>query len=260
MGTDSKAETLFDLTGRTALVTGASSGLGARFATTLAANGARVVLAARRTDRLLDLKESIEKAGGEAAVVALDVADRAQIAPAFDEAERHFGTVTILVNNAGIAVTGRVLELDPDDWRRLMAVNLDGVWFTGQEAARRMVKANVGGSIINIASILGSRVSRGLAAYAASKGAVVQVTRAMALELARHDIRVNAIAPGYVLTEMNQEFFESDAGAEFIKRIPQRRIADPGEFDGVLLLLASNASSFMTGSIVTVDGGQTLED
>lgn len=250
---------LFDLTGEVALVTGASSGLGERFAQVLAANGAKVVLAARRIDRLEALVEKIRTAGGQAIAVELDVADQPAIAPAFDAAEVTFGTVTILVNNAGIDGQSPPLDMTPEQWRKVMSVNVDGVWFCAQEAARRLVAAGKPGSIINIASVLSFRAARTLSAYATSKGAVRQMTHNLALELARYNIRVNAIAPGYILTEINRDFFETPGGQAMIKRIPQRRIAEPSELDGTLLLLASSkASGYMTGSTVVVDGGHML--
>ena len=256
-----KAGELFDLSGEVALVTGASSGLGWRFAQVLAAHGAKVVLAARRTERLEELKSEIEAGGGEAAVVELDVAKPGQVAKAFDAAEQAFGTVTILFNNAGMAIQKPVLDMDHEDWRKVLDVNLDGVWATAHECARRMAEAGSGGSIINTASILGLRTAKTLSAYAVSKAAVIQLTKALALELARYQIRVNAIAPGYVLTEINKEFFENNPqeAEAMIRTIPQRRIAEPSELDGVALLLASKASGFMTGEVLTIDGGQTLE-
>lgn len=254
-----KPAELFDLTGEVALVTGASSGLGERFAQVLAANGAKVVLAARRVDRLEALVGKIRAEGGEAVAVELDVADQAAIAPAFDAAEAAFGAVTILVNNAGIDGSSPPLDMTPGQWRKVMAVNVDGVWFCAQEAARRLVAAGKPGTIINIASVLSFRAARTLSAYATSKGAVRQMTHNLALELARYNIRVNAIAPGYILTEINRDLFASPAGEKMIKRIPQRRIADPSELDGTLLLLASSrASGYMTGSTVVVDGGHML--
>ncbi len=254
-----KPAELFDLTGEVALITGASSGLGERFAQVLAANGAKVVLAARRVDRLEALVSKIREHGGEAIAVELDVADQAAIAPAFDAAEAAFGTVTILVNNAGIDGSSAPLDMTPEQWRKVMAVNVDGVWFCAQEAARRLVAAGKPGTIINIASVLSFRAARTLSAYATSKGAVRQMTHNLALELARHNIRVNAIAPGYILTEINRDLFASPAGEKLIRRIPQRRIADASELDGTLLLLASSrASGYMTGSTVVVDGGHML--
>jgi len=234
------ASEIFDLSGEVALVTGASSGLGRQFARILAGHGANVVAAARRSDRLESLCEEIRADGGEAIAVALDVGERAQIAPAFDAAEAEFGTVTILMNNAGVALQKRALEMS-------------------DEAAKRMAAADSGGAIINTASILGLRVAKTLSAYAVSKAAVIQLTKALAIELAKHRIRVNAIAPGYVLTEMNEDFFASPQADAFIREIPQRRIADADELDGVVLLLVSNAGSFITGEVVTVDGGHSLE-
>lgn len=254
-----QASELFDLSGEVALVTGASSGLGERFAEVLAAHGARVVVAARRADRLDTLADRIAAAGGKAHAIELDVANQGAIAGAFDAAETVFGTVTILVNNAGVAGNKAVFDVTPDDWRKVMSVNLDGVWFVAQEAARRMKDAGREGNIINIASVLSFRAARTVAAYAASKGAVLQLTRNLALEFARYNIRVNSIAPGYILTEINKQYFESDDSAPMIKRIPQRRIGDVSDLDGTLLLLASNkASGYMTGTTVVVDGGHLL--
>ena len=253
-----QADSLFELSGQVALVTGASSGLGRRFAQVLAAHGAKVVLAARSTDKLEALKNEIEAGGGRALAVGLDVSDAAQVAAAFDAAEAAFGTVTVLVNNAGIASQTPFLDITQEEWHRVRDVNYEGVWAMAQEGARRMAHAGTGGSVINVASILGLRVAKTLSSYAVTKAAVIQLTKAMALELARYDIRVNAIAPGYVLTEMNREFFESSEAEPWINEIPQRRIADPGELDGVILLLASGASSFMTGSVIVIDGGHSL--
>ena len=254
-----KTETLFDLTGEVALVTGASSGLGERFAEVLAAHGASVVVAARRADRLEVLCRRIVADGGKAQAVEMDVSDQAMISGAFDNAEAAFGTITIVVNNAGVAGNKPVFDVTPEDWRNVMSVNLDGVWFVAQEAARRMKAADCQGNIINIASVLSFRAARTVAAYAASKGAVLQLTRNLALEFARYNIRVNAIAPGYILTEINKAYFDSPDSAPMIKRIPQRRIGDPSDLDGSLLLLASNkASGYMTGSTIVVDGGHLL--
>lgn len=251
------ASKLFDLSGEVALVTGASSGLGWRFAEVLAAHGAHVVLAARRVDRLEALKARILERGGKAEAVALDIAERDRIAPAFEAAERAFGTVTLLINNAGVSGGKRALDMSDEDWRSVLRINLDGVWFAAQEAARRMVAADRPGAIVNIASLLSFRVSPTLSAYAVAKAGVRQLTAALAVELARHRIRVNAIASGYILTEINQEFFAGPKGEALIKTIPQRRIGEPGDLDGTLLLLASSrAAGFMTGSTIVVDGGQ----
>jgi 3-oxoacyl-[acyl-carrier protein] reductase len=246
------ARDLFDLTGEVAFVTGASSGLGSRFAEVLAAHGAKVVLAARRVDRLKELQAKI----GKAQVVPLDVTDRSSMAPAFDAAEKAFGPVTILVNNAGVASEGKFIDTTPEQWERVRQTNVDALWHLSQEFARRAIAAKTEGTIINIASILGFRVTPGEAAYCVSKAAVVQMTNALALELARHKIRVNAIAPGYIVTEMTEAYLDSPASADTRKRIPQRRAGDPSDLDGTLLLLASKkASGFMTGSTIAVDGG-----
>lgn len=253
-----KAEELFDLAGKVAMVTGASTGLGRRFAQVLAAHGAKVVIAARSADKLAELKAEIEADGGEVEAVALDVSDPAQIPAAFDAAEKAFGTVDIVVNNAGMAQNKLLLETTDEDWHSIRDVNYEGVWLVAREAAQRLAKAGCGGSIINTASILGLGVSKGLGSYAVTKAAVIQLTKALALELARFNIRVNALAPGYVLTEINRAFFSSPEAGPFIKAIPQRRIADVSELDGTLLLLASDASSFMTGSVIVIDGGHSL--
>lgn len=248
----------FSLRGKVAFVTGASSGLGAHFATVLADAGASVVLAARRTDRLSALARAIDARGGRAHAVALDVEDAAAVAAAFDGAERAFGPVTILVNNAGVPSGSRFLETDEASWRAVLSVNLDGVFRVGQAAARRMVAHKTGGSIINIASILAFIQLKTLAPYAASKAAVVSLTKSMALELARDRVRVNAIAPGYFATEINDAFWKTEAGLRLIQRIPFQRLGRLEELDGSLLLLASDAGAFMTGSVITVDGGHTL--
>lgn len=246
------AQDLFDLTGEVALVTGASSGLGARFAEVLAAHGAKVVLAARRVDKLKTLQEKI----GNAQVVPLDVTDHTSIAPAFDAAEKAFGAVTILVNNAGVAGDEKFIDTAPQEWERVRQTNVDAVWHMSQEFAKRVIAAKTEGTIINVASILGFRVTPGAAAYCVSKAAVVQMTHALALELARYKVRVNAIAPGYIVTEMTEAYLNSPASAETKKRIPQQRAGDPSDLDGALLLLASKkASGFMTGSTIAVDGG-----
>ena len=253
-----KADDRFCLDGRCALVTGASGGLGRHFALTLAGAGAKVVAAARRMDRLEEVAADIEAAGGRAAAVALDVTDGASVRAAFTAAEKALGPVTVLVNNAGVVVTKPVLEHHEADWDRVLDTNLKGAGLVAQEAARRMVRAGEGGSIINIASILGQRVAGGVAAYAASKAGLIQITRSLALELAQHCIRVNALAPGYVETKLNRDFFASEAGQRMIKHIPQRRLGRMSDLDGPLLLLASDASRYMTGTVITVDGGHMV--
>jgi len=246
------------LKGHTALVTGANGGLGAHFARTLASAGAAVAIAARRVDSLRQVQDDIVSAGGRASAVALDVTDAAAVARAFDEASAALGPVTVVVNNAGIAITKPILDHTEDDWNQVIEVNLNGAWRVAQAAARHMVKNAKGGSIVNIASILGLRVSAQVPSYAASKAALIQLTKAMALELARHKIRVNALAPGYVETGINREFFASEPGQALVKRVPQRRIGQPGELDGALLLLASDAGSYMTGAVIAVDGGHVV--
>jgi 3-oxoacyl-[acyl-carrier protein] reductase len=253
-----KAAEMFSLNGRVALVTGASSGLGVQFAKALADNGAAVVLVARRAKRLDALKEEIEKRGGRAAVVEADVTDRAAMVRAFDAAEKSFGTVTILVNNAGIAHGGRAVDMPAEEWRKVLSTNLDAVFFWAQEAARRMLAAKKHGAIVNIASVLGLAVAKGAVAYATAKAGVVQVTKALAVELAFKGVRVNAIAPGWFVTEMNDDYLSGEAGAAIKREIPMRRFGNPGDLDGALLLLASDAGSYMTGATIVVDGGQVV--
>jgi 3-oxoacyl-[acyl-carrier protein] reductase len=247
----------FDLTGRIALVTGASQGLGRRFATVLAEHGAAVALAARQVDKLEGLRGALEGMGARAATVGLDVTDDASIARAVAATEDALGPIDVLVNNAGIAITRSVLDQSRDDWDRVVDTNLKGAFFTAQAVARRMA-ARGGGSIVNIASVLSFATVGHLAPYAASKAGLWQITRAMALELARDGVRVNALAPGYVATEINREFLASEAGRRMLRRIPQRRFGDPADLDGALLLLASDASRYMSGSVIVVDGGMLL--
>lgn len=249
---------LFDLTGRTALVTGASGGLGRHFATTLAGAGATVAVAARRQDKVAAVADEIVAAGGKALAVALDVVSRESVAAAFEEVEQKAGTVTVVVNNAGIAGRGPALDMPEDVYDKVMETNLKGVWNVAQESARRMVDAGEAGSIVNIASILGVRIAKGLLPYAVSKAAVVQMTKVLALEWAPHKIRVNAIAPGYVVTDINRDFLKSPAGQAIIDRIPQQRTGDMRDLEGPLLLLASDAGAYMTGAIVPVDGGHLV--
>jgi 3-oxoacyl-[acyl-carrier protein] reductase len=253
-----KAADIFNLAGRVALVTGASSGLGARFADVLAANGAAVALVARRVERLEDARARIQKAGGHAVAIEADVTDRAAVVRAFDAAEKAFGTVTILVNNAGVAHTTRAVEITADEYRRVVGTNLDAVFAVAQEAARRMLAANKPGAIVNIASVLGFGVSKGTAAYAIAKAGVVQMTKALALELTFKGIRVNAIAPGWFVTEINHDFLMSEEGRKMTRDIPAGRFGKDGDLDGALLLLASDAGSFISGATIVADGGQMV--
>jgi 3-oxoacyl-[acyl-carrier protein] reductase len=254
-----KAADMFSLKGRVALVTGASSGLGVQFARALADNGAAVALVARRADRLGTLKGEIEGKGGRAIAIEADVTDRAAMTRAFDAAEKAFGTVTILVNNAGIAHGGRAVEMPPEEWRKILSTNLDAVFFWAQEAARRLLAVKKQGAIVNIASVLGLAVSKGAVAYAAAKAGVVQVTKALAVELAFKGVRVNAIAPGWFVTEMNDEYLSGEEGAAIKREIPMGRFGNPGDLDGALLLLVSDAGSYITGATIVVDGGQVIQ-
>jgi NAD(P)-dependent dehydrogenase (short-subunit alcohol dehydrogenase family) len=247
--------TIFDLGGKVALVTGASGGLGLHFARTLSGAGAKVALAARRREQLEANVASIASAGGEAMAVAMDVTDPQSVERAVAEIAESLGPATIVVNNSGIAVPGTALDVDPDGWDRVMDTNVKGAWLVARAAAKLMIEAKLEGSIVNIASILGFRVAGQVAPYATSKAGLLHLTRALAFEWARHRIRVNAIAPGYIETDINRAFFASDAGKALLARIPQRRLGRPENLDGALLLLASDASAYMTGSAVVVDGG-----
>ena len=249
---------IFDVRKETVLITGASQGLGKQFARVLASHGAAVVLAARQIGKLQQLEAEIIAAGGRAAAVAMDVSDLASIAPAIDAAEAKLGAITVLINNAGIAVEKLALEHSAADWDAVLDVNLKGGYFAATEMARRMAQRGQGGNIINIASVLGLGVMKGLSSYAISKAAMIQATKALALEFATHNIRVNALAPGYIDTEINHDLWATPAGDKLTKRIPQRRVGSETDLDGAILLLASNASRYMTGSVITVDGGFTL--
>lgn len=248
----------FRLDGKTALVTGASSGLGAHFAELLARQGARVVLTARRSDRLAEGVEKIRAAGGEAIAVAMDVTDPASVVAAFDQAGEVYGAPDILINNAGAASEPtKFLETDEPHWNGLIETNLNGAWRVAGEAARRMAAADRHGSIVNIASIYGLRTGALKVAYNVSKAGVVQLTRSMAVELVRKNIRVNSLCPGWFRTAMNEDYFDTDGGKRYIKTIPMGRLGRIEELDGPLLLLASDAGGYMTGAEIVVDGGIT---
>ena len=249
----------FDLTGKVALVTGASQGLGERFARVLADRGAKVALAARQVEKLESLERDIERSGGMARAGRLDVTDSASIESCLDQVRSELGPLDILVNNAGVAVAKPALDQTEADWDKVVDTNLKGAFFMAQAAARRMVDRGQGGAIVDIASVLALEVIGHLAPYAASKGGIWQVTRTMALELARHDIRVNALAPGYIETEINRDFLQSSAGQQMVRKIPQQRFGRPEDLDGALLLLASDAGRYITGSIIVVDGGFRLK-
>lgn len=245
----------FDLSQEVALITGASGDLGRHFAETLAGAGAAVVLMARRGDVVADVAEHLRTRGYRAVAVAGDITLASGLNAAFAAAENDLGPITLLVNNAAVSLTTPSLDLADSDWDAVIDTNLKGAWFASREAAQRWVAGKRPGNIINIASILGQRVASQTLPYAISKAGLIQMTKALALEWARHNIRVNALAPGYIRTALNEEFFATEAGAALVKRIPQRRLGTPQDLDGPLLLLASEASAYMTGAVLTVDGG-----
>ena len=249
---------LFDVSREVILITGASQGLGRQFARVLSAHGAAVALAARQTGKLKALEDEIKAKGGRAVAVEMDVTSAASIAKGLDAAESALGPITVLINNAGIAVEKLAVEKSEADWDAVIGANLKGAYFAATEVARRMIARKGGGNIINIASVLGFSVVKFIAPYAISKAGVVQATKALALELAASDIRVNALAPGYIDTDINHDVWETPAGEKLIKRIPQRRVGRESDLDGAIMLLASPASRYMTGSVVTVDGGFLL--
>ncbi len=253
----SRVGKLFDLSGKAALVTGASSGLGRHAALLLAAAGAKVALGARRLEPLVELEKQIEAKDGRAIPLRLDVTDQASIADFVSAAETELGAISVLVNNAGVADTKPAFDVTEEDWDRVVDTNLKGAWMVAQEVGRHMAHLGHGGSIINIASVLGLAGSQQIPAYCASKGGLVNLTRALAAEWARHGIRVNALAPGYIETDINSAFLASPAGEKLLKCIPLRRFGQPADLDGALLLLASDAGRYISGSVLTVDGAQS---
>jgi len=246
------------LSGRVALVTGASSGLGRHFAQRLAQHGATVVIAARRVDALAALADELAAQGATAHAVALDVREPASVERAVADSVARAGRIDVLINNAGVALTKPALLTTDADWRSVIDTNLDGAFRVARAVAQAMADARRGGSIVNIASILALRVAKQLPAYVAAKAGLLKLTEALALEWAPQAIRVNALAPGYIETEINRDFLHSEAGAAIARRIPQRRFGQPSDLDGALLLLAGPAGEYITGTTLTVDGGHTL--
>ncbi len=246
-----------DLSGKTVLVTGASRGLGRHYALTLARAGAKVALAARRQEALTELAREIEAFDGRAVPLELDVTAPDSVCACVERACTELGPISALINNAGIAVERSLLDDTEAEWQQVMDTNLNGVWRVAREVAKQMINMGHGGSIVNISSILGLTATKGVGSYCASKAAVINLTKAMAMEWASHDIRVNAIAPGYFETDLNRDFLHSEIGAKLLKRVPQQRFGEFQDLDGPLLLLVSDCSRYMTGSVITVDGGLT---
>jgi NAD(P)-dependent dehydrogenase (short-subunit alcohol dehydrogenase family) len=246
------------LEGKKALVTGASSGLGWRFASVLAAAGAQVALAARRTDRLEELKAGIERSGGRAHAVAMDVTDVASVRAGVAAAEAALGALDILVNNSGVSVTKRAGDVEEADYDSVMDTNAKGAFFVAQAAGRAMIAAKRPGRIVNIASAAGLRVLGQLSVYCMSKAAVIHMTRALALEWGRYGINVNALCPGYIETEINRDYWKTEAGQKLIGMLPRRRVGKPEDLDGLLLLLASDHSGFVNGAVIAADDGLTV--
>ena len=247
-------ENKFSLAGKIALVTGASSGIGHCVAKGLAQAGATIVVAARRLDRLHALVGDIEHEGGKAIAVAMDVTDRDSVKSAFDIAQSQLGVIDVIVNNAGVADVKTFIHADEQSRDFVMNTNFNGVWNVAQEGSQRLVEKKQPGSIINISSILGLGVQPGQSAYCASKGAVIQLTRSLAMDLMKHNIRVNAIAPGWFKTEINEDYFNTPAGESYVQQMPARRLGQVEELIGPIIMLASEAGSFVNGAVLPVDG------
>jgi NAD(P)-dependent dehydrogenase (short-subunit alcohol dehydrogenase family) len=246
-----------DLTGKVALVTGASSGLGRHFAMLLASKGATVFAAGRRESALADVCADVARSGGRCHALAMDVTDAASVERGFAQiAATAEAPLSIAVNNAGVAQTKAAVDVTAEDWQSVLAPNLTGAFLVARAAALAM--DDTGGTVVNVASILGERVSKGLAAYATSKAGLIQLTKALALEWAARGIRVNALAPGYIETDINRGFFASEAGKRLISRIPQRRLGQMSDLDGAFLLLCSDQSRYMTGAVIAIDGGHLV--
>jgi NAD(P)-dependent dehydrogenase (short-subunit alcohol dehydrogenase family) len=245
----------FDLTGEVALVTGASSGIGRHLAELLAAAGAKVALAARRVDRLSEAAREIEAAGGESLPISLDVTRSDGVVAAVAKAEAELGPLTILVNNAGVVVSKPLFEHTEADWDHVVDTNLKGAWLVAREFAHHLVGLKRPGRIINISSVLGQRTIGRVPAYCAAKAGLSHLTHVLAMELARYGILVNALAPGYVETDFNRAFFQTEAGRALISRIPLKRLGQTEDLDGAMLLLASPAGAYLTGAVIAVDGG-----
>ncbi len=248
----------FSLDGRNAIVTGASGTLGARFAEVLAGAGAGVALAARRTGAMEALRDRLEGQGARVAIVAMDVTDASSVTEGLAQAEAALGPIDIVLNNSGVAEPAAALEQSDADWARVFAVNVEGARRLSVAVVGRLIAVRRPGAIVNVASILGLRQGAGVSAYAASKAALIQMTKQHALEWARYGVRVNALAPGYIETDINRDFFATEAGQAQVRRVTQRRLGQPGELDGALLLLASEAGSFITGTALVVDGGHLI--
>ena len=252
-----------DLSGRVAFITGASGGLGAQFARTLAAAGAGVVLASRRLEKLKELRAEIEGAGGDAHVIELDVTDNDSIKSAVAHAETEMGSIDILVNNSGVSTTQRLQDVGEDDYDFIFNTNVRGAFFVAQEVGKRMLARSrgaapgsfTGGRIINIASMAGLKVLPQIGVYCMSKAAVVQMTKAMALEWGRFGINVNAICPGYIDTEINHHHWQTEQGQKLIQMLPRKRVGQPQDLDGLVLMLASDQSHFINGAVIAADDG-----
>jgi NAD(P)-dependent dehydrogenase (short-subunit alcohol dehydrogenase family) len=266
MNPSSNSDLSVNLQNKVAFVTGASSGLGAQFAKVLAKQGAHVVLASRRIERLKELRAEIESTGGAASVQVMDVSDMASIKAAVAHAETEVGAIDILINNSGVSTTQKLVDVTPEDFDFIFDTNTKGAFFVAQEVGKRMLARAKGAApgqqrpsrIINIASVAGIKVLAQIGVYCMSKSAVIQMTKAMALEWGRYNINVNAICPGYITTEINAHHWSSDAGQKLVQMLPRKRVGDASDLDGLLMLLASDASHFINGAVITADDGLAL--